>query len=74
MDPGSNPKPNPFDPNQFQPSTGKVKRSHWTVIILVLILLIVGGGFMVVQKAKQAMGWYHNKKHEVLEGNYGEKR
>jgi len=72
MDPGNNPKP--FDPNQFQPSTGKVKKSHWTVIILVLALLVIGGGFLVVQKAKQAMGWYRNKKHEVMEGNYGEKR
>jgi hypothetical protein len=71
MDPGNNPNPNP---NQFQPPTSKVKRSHWTVIILVLVLLIVGGGFLVVQKAKQAMGWYHNKKHEIITGNYGEKR
>src|SRR3569833_86018 len=73
MEPSGNPNLNPFDPNQFPP-TNKVKKSHWTVIILVLVLLIIGGGFLIVQKAKQAIGWFQNKKHEVLEGKYGEKR
>ncbi|MBS1529106.1 MAG: hypothetical protein JSU01_02260 [Bacteroidetes bacterium] len=73
MEPG-NPNPNPFDPDQFKPTRDKVKRSHWTVIILILVVLVIGGGWLVIQKAKQAIGWYHNKKHEVIEGNYSEKR
>jgi hypothetical protein len=74
MESGSNPNPNPFDPNQFKPSGNKVKSSHWTVLILVLVLLVVGGGWLIARKAKRAIGWFHNKKQEVIQGNYGEKQ
>ncbi|MFI5160604.1 MAG: hypothetical protein ACHQHN_04970 [Sphingobacteriales bacterium] len=72
MQPGSN--PDPFNPTQFQPSENKVKRSHLTVLIVVLIVLVVGGGWLLVSKVKHVVGLYHDRKHEVLEGNYGEKR
>jgi hypothetical protein len=64
-------QPNPFDPNQFKPSTNKVKRSHWAVILVMLVLLVVGGGWLVVKKVKEVMGMTNGP---VVTGKYGEKR
>jgi len=72
MEPGN--KPNPFDPNQFTPEHLRVKRSHWAVMIFVLVALVVAVGWLAVNRTKRALGWFHNRKKEVLEGKYNGKR
>lgn len=71
MEPGSNPNPNPFDPNQFKPTGDRVKKSHWTVLLVVLVVLVVGGGWLIVKKVKEMIGMTNGP---VVTGKYGEKR
>ncbi|HEX3386882.1 MAG TPA: hypothetical protein VHS53_16895 [Mucilaginibacter sp.] len=71
MEPGTNPNPNPFDPNRYQPTRARVKKSHWAVILVVLVLLVVGGGWLVVKKVKGLIGMTNGP---VVTGKYGEKR
>ncbi|HVS92638.1 MAG TPA: hypothetical protein VHE59_11425 [Mucilaginibacter sp.] len=74
MEPGTNPGNNPFNPQNYKPAQNRVKRSHWIVLIFVLVALVAVVGWLIVNRAKKAVGWFHNKVERAAEGKYNGKK